>query len=108
MSDLRGSTMASDTTQAKPTSPVTPPASAVSPPVAAASRHLPPPVRWSAWSVAGVIVIGAAVFGIHWWGYRLSHSITEDAFVEAHIVNIAPQTVSGHIVRFLVEENDHV
>jgi membrane fusion protein, multidrug efflux system len=44
----------------------------------------------------------------HWWIYRLSHSITEDAFVEAHIVNIAPQTVSGHIVRFLADENDKV
>jgi membrane fusion protein (multidrug efflux system) len=43
-----------------------------------------------------------------WWSYRLAHSITEDAFVEAHIVNVAPQTVSGHLVRFLVHENDHV
>jgi membrane fusion protein (multidrug efflux system) len=43
-----------------------------------------------------------------WWSYRQTHSITEDAFVEAHIINVAPQTVSGHIVRFLVEENDRV
>lgn len=43
-----------------------------------------------------------------WWFHRLTHSITEDAFVEAHIVNIAPQAVSGHLVRFLVEENDTV
>jgi membrane fusion protein (multidrug efflux system) len=43
-----------------------------------------------------------------WWSYRQKHSITEDAFVEAHIINVAPQTVSGHIVRFLVEENDRV
>jgi membrane fusion protein (multidrug efflux system) len=43
-----------------------------------------------------------------WWSYRLSHSITDDAFVEAHIVNIAPQAVSGHLVRFNVEENDRV
>jgi membrane fusion protein (multidrug efflux system) len=43
-----------------------------------------------------------------WWSYRQTHSITEDAFVEAHIVNVAPQTVSGHLVRFLVEENDRV
>jgi membrane fusion protein (multidrug efflux system) len=38
----------------------------------------------------------------------LSHSITEDAFVEAHIVNVAPEMVSGRLVRFLVEENDRV
>jgi membrane fusion protein (multidrug efflux system) len=43
-----------------------------------------------------------------WWSQRLTHSVTEDAFVEAHIVNIAPQTVSGHLIRFHVEENDRV
>jgi membrane fusion protein (multidrug efflux system) len=50
----------------------------------------------------------AAPFGFRWAYYRGSHSITDDAFVEAHIVNIAPQTVSGHLVRFHVEENDRV
>jgi membrane fusion protein (multidrug efflux system) len=50
----------------------------------------------------------AIVIVVFWWSYRLTHSITDDAFVEAHIVNIAPQTVSGHLVRLLVEENDQV
>jgi membrane fusion protein (multidrug efflux system) len=49
-----------------------------------------------------------AYFGIHWFTNRLSQSITDDAFVEAHIVNVAPEMVSGRIVRFLVEENDEV
>ena len=39
---------------------------------------------------------------------RRTHSITDDAFVEAHIVNIAPQLVSGRIVSFLAEEDDRV
>ena len=43
-----------------------------------------------------------------WIGSRLLRSETEDAFVEAHIVNVAPQAVSGRLCRFLVEENDHV
>jgi membrane fusion protein (multidrug efflux system) len=43
-----------------------------------------------------------------WWSFRLADSRTEDAFVEAYIVNIAPQTVSGHLVRFSVQENDRV
>jgi membrane fusion protein (multidrug efflux system) len=34
--------------------------------------------------------------------------MTDDAFVEEHIVNVAPEMVSGRIVRFLVEENDKV
>jgi membrane fusion protein (multidrug efflux system) len=50
----------------------------------------------------------AAFFGIQWWNYRLSHSITDDAFVESHIINVAPEMVSGRVVRFLVEENDRV
>ena len=41
-----------------------------------------------------------------WVEYRRNHSITDDAFVEAHIVNVAPQLVSGRIIRFLVDEND--
>jgi membrane fusion protein (multidrug efflux system) len=60
------------------------------------------------WCAAGAIVIALGCFGIHWLTYRLYHSITDDAFVEAHIVNVAPQMVSGRIVRFHVEENDRV
>jgi membrane fusion protein (multidrug efflux system) len=60
--------------------------------------------------LGGLLIVAAvtAVFIFSWWGQRLTHSITDDAFVEAHIVNIAPQAVSGHIVRFLVDENDRV
>src|SRR5262245_64885190 len=65
-------------------------------------------VRWALSAAAGVAVIVAAYFGIHWWTYRLSHSITDDAFVEAHIINVAPEMVSGRIVQFLVDENDRV
>jgi membrane fusion protein (multidrug efflux system) len=50
----------------------------------------------------------ALAFAWSWWSYRRTHSITDDAFVEAHIVNVAPEMVSGRIVRFLVEENDRV
>ncbi|HEY7314511.1 MAG TPA: HlyD family secretion protein [Gemmataceae bacterium] len=61
------------------------------------------------WLVALLGLAGFATpFVYLWWSQRLTSSITEDAFVEAHIVNIAPQSVSGHLVRFLVEENDRV
>jgi membrane fusion protein (multidrug efflux system) len=65
-------------------------------------------VNWVFWIVVGVAAIVLAYFAIPWFKYRRSHSITEDAFVEAHIVNVAPEMVSGRIVRFLVEENDQV
>ncbi|HLI77223.1 MAG TPA: HlyD family secretion protein [Acidobacteriaceae bacterium] len=59
--------------------------------------------------VGPLVLVGLALVLIYlWWSYRQSHSITDDAFVEAHIINVAPQTVSGRIVRFLVEENDRV
>jgi membrane fusion protein (multidrug efflux system) len=61
------------------------------------------------WVAGFALLIGVGlVLAIAWWSYRSSHSITDDAFVEAHIVNIAPQTVSGHLISFLVEENDRV
>src|SRR5438477_4932183 len=78
----------------------------------------PPPQAGRPWSkvlrtlILAVILLALAAaggpFAYEWVQYRRSHSITDDAFVEAHIVNIAPQTVSGHVVRFLVDENDHV
>src|SRR5215469_14753996 len=75
-------------------------------PAAAPPRRLLPRLLWP----GGLVVLaGLAIFLAYpWWSYRQTHSITEDAFVEAHIINVAPQTVSGHIVRFLVEENDRV
>ena len=62
----------------------------------------------SAWLVALIVLIVAAIVFSHWWSNRLHDSITEDAFVEAQIVNVAPQAVSGRLVRFFVDENDRV
>ncbi len=59
----------------------------------------------------GVVVVAALVIVLFlqgWIGSRLLRSETEDAFIEAHIVNVAPQAVSGRLCRFLVEENDRV
>ena len=57
--------------------------------------------------VVGLVAVGSAPL-IGWIKYRRNHSITEDVFVEAHIVNVAPQVVSGRLIRFLVDENDQV
>ena len=89
--------------------PTSPPPSASqmsSPPASAPASRLPRRVWWATLAVLIAIVVG--YFGIHWFTYRLSHSITDDAFVESHIINVAPQQVSGHIVRILVEEDDRV
>src|SRR5262249_32789153 len=100
--------MPSTTVQAPPTSPspATQPAPVAALP--APASHPSRAARWVIWCAVTALLIAAAYFGAHWWSYRGSHSITEDAFVEAHIVNVAPEMVSGRLIRFLVEENDQV
>src|SRR5262249_12330713 len=65
--------------------------------------------RWLRLGVAAAVVLLAVgrFFG-PWVAYRSPHSITDDAFVETHVVNIAPQEVSGHLVRYHVQEHDVV
>jgi membrane fusion protein, multidrug efflux system len=99
--------MAPDTTHTQPTTNP-PPSTPVAPPLPAPSQPMSRLLRWAIWCAAGGIVIVATYFGIHYWTYRSSHSITEDVFIEAHIVNVAPEMVSGRIVRFHAEENDRV
>jgi membrane fusion protein (multidrug efflux system) len=64
--------------------------------------------RVIAWIALAAAVAAGVPFLFGWVGYRRSHSLTEDAFVEAHIVNVAPQVVSGRIIRILADENDRV
>jgi membrane fusion protein (multidrug efflux system) len=84
-----------------------PPAPSPAPPPTPALAPLSP-FAITLWCAAGVVAAVVAYFGYHWYTYRLSKSITDDAFVEAHIVNVAPEMVSGRIVRFRVEENELV
>src|SRR5262249_24411672 len=58
--------------------------------------------------VAALILLAVAPFTVAWVDYRFTHSITDDAFLETHVVNIAPQEVSGHLVRYQVQEHDVV
>ncbi len=58
--------------------------------------------------VAALVLLAAAPFIVPWMVDRSTHSITDDAFVETHVINIAPQEVSGHLVRYQVQEQDVV
>src|SRR5947209_1402535 len=96
-----------------PTNPAvapTPPVVAA-PPTTAQSATVPGRGRWRR-IVPAALLIAAVALAVptlwNWVEFRRTHSITDDAFVEAHIVNIAPQMVSGRIVRFLVEEDERV
>lgn len=63
--------------------------------------------RWIVW-VSGLtaVVIGLAL-PFSYWAYRFTTSMTNDAFVESRIVQLAPQ-VPGLLVRVNVEEHDRV
>lgn len=59
------------------------------------------------WLALGATGLGVGVV-VYWWvEVRFTHSITRDAFVDSHLVNIAPQ-VAGVIVEEYVQEQDHV
>jgi membrane fusion protein (multidrug efflux system) len=65
--------------------------------------------RWLRLGLAAALVLLAvAPVAGPWIDYRFTHSITDDAFVQTHVVNVAPQEVSGHLVRYLVQEHDTV
>lgn len=53
--------------------------------------------------LAALAVVAGAVWGATWLRYRFTHSITKDAFVDSHLINIAPQ-VAGDIVAVYVQE----
>src|SRR6516165_10152446 len=88
-----------------------PPAARPAPPGASRSGLV-----WRLWGdrwlrlgvVAALVLLAVAPFAVAWVVHRFTHSITDDAFVETHVVNIAPQEVSGHLVRYLVQEHDEV
>jgi membrane fusion protein (multidrug efflux system) len=93
------------------TTPEPPPVASPSPPAAATSagarfRRIASRLFWLV-GVVIIVLLGLFFFG-HWWFNRFTSSITDDAFVEAHIVNVAPQSVSGHLTQFFVDENARV
>src|ERR1700679_4192481 len=87
-------------------SPVTSPPSPPAPAIAAAKEKMTK--RFGGIALMSVLALIALVLIARWGINRATSSITDDAFIEAHIINVAPQSVSGHLVRYLVEENDRV
>jgi membrane fusion protein, multidrug efflux system len=57
--------------------------------------------------VLGIVVIGAAVFGVPWIRFVLSTVSTDDAYVSGHVTFVAPR-VRGQVSRVLVDDNNRV
>ena len=96
--------MSAPTPAPAPELPPPPPPSAVPP--AAPGRS---PLSRFLWRGAFLALAALVSLFLYWWGSdRLTHSVTDDAFVDGHIVNVAPQTVSGRLVRFWIDEDERV
>ena len=55
-----------------------------------------------------VVVLGvAALAGWHYYTYLSTHTWTDDAFIEGHIIQISPK-VTGHVLRVYVTDNQEV
>jgi membrane fusion protein (multidrug efflux system) len=80
---------------------------------ASAAEASAPPGRKPMWRRWPVIVLGTVIFGLALYyglGYlaeTFTHESTDDAFLDAHIVAIAPK-VAGRVGRVLVEDNQLV
>jgi membrane fusion protein (multidrug efflux system) len=83
-----------------------------SPPPEAAidrSRRRQPLVIGLVTVVVVTLVVGVVAPEIYRYAtFRTTHSITEDAFIEAPLIHVAPQLVTGRLDAFPVEENDRV
>jgi membrane fusion protein (multidrug efflux system) len=57
-------------------------------------------------AVAGLLVI-AALIGVPYYNYAVSHEWTNDAFIEGHIIQISSK-VAGHVAQVYVTDNHEV
>ncbi|MDD5657183.1 MAG: HlyD family secretion protein [Elusimicrobia bacterium] len=68
----------------------------------------PPPRRSRVLLAVSIAVAAAAlIYGIHYWIWSRYHEETDDAFIDAHVVMIAPQ-VDGQVLRLFVDDNQPV
>src|SRR5579863_1604586 len=56
---------------------------------------------------AVILLVIAVVLAALWWWHESGIETTDDAFLEAHIVDVSPQ-VAGQVTRVLVEDNQLV
>ncbi len=58
-------------------------------------------------AMAGIVLVGAAVWGGHWWTVGRFIETTDDAYLQADSVTVAPK-VSGYVAEVLVRDNQTV
>src|SRR5665213_1442747 len=63
--------------------------------------------RKVALTVGAIVVCVLAVIAFVWWLHARNYESTDDAFIDAHVVRVAPR-VAGQITRVLVRDNELV
>ena len=63
--------------------------------------------RKAALTVGAVVACVLAVIAIIWWLHARNYESTDDAFIDAHVVQIAPR-IAGQVARVLVRDNQLV
>ena len=58
-------------------------------------------------AVGGVVAVGLVVGGGVWWMNKQKFETTDNAFIQADKVSVAPQ-VDGYVAEVLVADNQHV
>jgi membrane fusion protein (multidrug efflux system) len=61
---------------------------------------------WFVWPAAGVLGV-LLYFGLHYLNFALTHESTDDAFIAAHVVSIAPR-IAGQVSAVHVLDNEMV
>jgi len=56
---------------------------------------------------AGLLLLAAVAYGVHWWYWSLTHVSTDDAFVSGHIAPVSAR-IAGTVVEVRVNDNQDV
>jgi hypothetical protein len=67
-------------------------------------------VRWRRLALRlglAIVAVAVLVLGVRYWTWSLHHESTDDAFIDVHVVNVAPR-VAGRVQRVLVGDNQPV
>ncbi len=58
-------------------------------------------------AILGLMVLALAIISTHYYNYAMAHESTDDAFIEAHIVQISPK-VASLVARVAIDDNQQV
>ncbi len=74
----------------------------------------PPPAPARRWhrrplplAILGMMVLALAIVSVRYYNYAMAHESTDDAFIEAHIVQISPK-VASLVARVAIDDNQQV